>query len=220
MTGWPFEPVIADSAGGRLTLACIIAAWIYLALVLARKVLPLNGKLVAMVQRMSKTDEIKTYGGGAKQAQKLEEQLPFRLTGLRFDEEETHDFVAVNKADTLMAMRFMNMSEERAGDLVRLSTLLIAKTLDNKDGVPVQWAVEVLPKPKNAGDDWEPKFRGPDGKLHPLTTRDKFEDFAAGSSRRRWEALLVDEQFTVELEVLVEIAKDLIERSVALPTDG
>lgn len=168
--------------------------------------------------------EMRTYGGGAKQAQRLDEAFPFRLTGIRFDEEETHEFVATRKADTIMALRFMSISDDRVGELAQLAVLLIGKTLDNKDGVPVQWSPEALPRPDDWDDEtrgkWEPKFRGPDGELHPMDQAEKFTEFSAGSSRRRWEALLVDNQFQSELEVLVEITKDLVELSTGNPTAG
>jgi hypothetical protein len=53
-----------------------------------------------------------------------------------------------------------------------------------------------------------------------MTQRTKYEDFAAGSSRRRWEALLLDNDFTVDIEVLVELVKDMVELTAGTPTDG
>lgn len=203
-----------------LALAVIITGLLWCGYRLAPKLLATNGKLAKLMARISKTDEIKTYGGGAKQAQQLPEPYPFRLAGLRYDEEETHDFVAVRKTDTMMAMRFMSINDDNVSELAKLATLLIGKALDNTDGVPVQWTATALPKPKNAGESWEPKFRGPDGKLYPMNQAAKFEEFEAGSSRRRWEALLVDPQFTTELEVIVDITKDLVELSVGTPTVG
>jgi hypothetical protein len=166
------------------------------------------------------TDGVKRYGGGSVQAQRLDTPYEFELEGLRYDDPEVHSFTAVRKADTLLAGKFMNLSDDQAGRLLRLCTLLVGKTLDNKDGVPVQWAPDPLPKPKDAGDDWEPKFRGPDGKLHPMHQAEKYTAFAAGSSRRRWAALVEDEEFTAEMETLAEIVKDLISRSTGTPTDG
>jgi hypothetical protein len=166
----------------------------------------------------AKTAEIKSYGGG-QQVQRLDTPHPFRVVGLRWDEEDPHEFTAVRKADALMAVRFMSLGEDEVAELLRLCTMLIGKTLDNTDGVPVQWHPEQLPKPADAGDDWEPKFRGPDGELHPMGEAEKFTDYAVGSSRRRWTALLVDNEFTVEIEVLVDITKDLIALSTGNPTD-
>ncbi len=162
----------------------------------------------------------KRYGGGAKAAQRLDKPVPFELEVLRYDEEEVHEFTAVRKVDTLLAARFMNLDEDQAGVMLRLVTKLIGKTLDNSDGVPVQWSPTPLPKPKNAGARYEPKFRGPDGKLHPMDQAIKWTDYAAGSSRRRWEALVADEDVTAQLEALGGITKDLIAESTGLPTDG
>jgi hypothetical protein len=217
---WLLAPLLTETPAGRLGLAVILTAWLYCGYLYGRKLFTTNGKLRAMAQRLSKTDEIKTYGGGAKQAQRLDKPYPFRVEGLRFDDEESHDFIATRKADTMLAMRFMTLNDDQAAELLKLAGKLIAKTLDNTDGVPVQWEAAQLPKPANAGPDWEPKFRGPDGKLHPMNQRAKFEEFAKGSSRRRWEELLVDSEFTTQLETLVEVAKDLIEMTVEVPTDG
>jgi hypothetical protein len=163
---------------------------------------------------------VKRYGGGSKTAQRLDQPVEFELELLRFDDPEVHTFHAVRKADTLLAARFMSVADDDPGAVLRLVTKLISKMLDNSDGVPVQWSPDVLPKPKNAGPKYEPKFRGPDGKLHPVADAGKFLEFAAGSSRRRWEALVIDEDATVELEALAEIARDLISATTDRPTDG
>jgi hypothetical protein len=202
-----------------VALATVIGAVLYFGVNYAPQWLGSNGKLVAMAQRLSKTDEIKSYGGGM-QTQQLERPYDFEIVGTRYDEEERHQFHAVRKPDTLMAMRFMGIDDENAGELAPLATLLIGKALDNKDGVPVQWEPNPVPKPRNAGADWEPKFRAPDGKLYPMHQAAKYQEFAAGSSRRRWEALLVDNQFTLEIEVLITIVKDMIEVAVQTPTNG
>jgi hypothetical protein len=203
-----------------IAAAVILAGLLYCGLRYAPNLLGPNGKLALMTQRISKTDEIKTYGGNPLQDQQLANPFVFRLAGLRYDEVETHEFAVTRKADTVLALRFMGIDDDQVGELAPLVVRLIAKSLDNTDGVPVQWSPIALDKPKNAGEDWEPKFRGPDGKLHPMSQAGKFEEFAAGSSRRRWELLLLDSQFTVELETLVEITKDLIERTTGTPTAG
>lgn len=202
-----------------LVLSILVGTVLYLVVNYGPKLLVHNGRLRIMPR------ELKVYGANPKQAQRLEEPYPFRLAGLRYDEEETHDLVAVRKPDTMMAIRFMNMGDDQGAELGRLCVKLISKTLDNSDGVPAQWVATPLEKPKNAGPDWEPKFRAPgppagDGKLHPMTQRTKYEDFAAGSSRRRWEALLLDNDFTVDIEVLVELVKDMVELTAGTPTDG
>lgn len=162
----------------------------------------------------------KRYGGGAKAAQQLDSSFTFELEGLRFDEEEVHEFTATRKVDTMLAGRFMSLPESEHGRVLRIIILLIGKTLDNKDGTPVQWAPVAAPRPKNAGESYEPKFRGPDGKLHPMAEADKFTDFNAGSSRRRWDALVNDDDFTVDIETLGDLVRDLIEVSAGRPTDG
>lgn len=177
--------------------------------------------LTYLLRRKESTMAGKRYGGGAKAAQRLDQAHQWELEVLRFDEEEVHEFTTVRKVDTLLAAQFMNIGEDDAGRLLRVIGKLIGKTLDNADGVPVQWAAVALPKPKNAKAGYEPKFRGPDGKLYPMDQAVKFEEIGQGSSRRRWEALLVDEDATTALDSLAEITKDLIEVSTGgRPTVG
>lgn len=206
------------TGGQAFVLAVLGAALIYCGLNYGPKLLTRIG-----VKTMPR--EIKTYGANPEQAQQLTESYEFRIAGLRNDEAETHTLVAVRKPDTMMAIRFMNMGEDQGAELGRLCVKLIGKTLDNSDGVPAQWEPNALDKPRNAGPDWEPKFRAPsapigDGKLHPMSQAVKYEDFAKGSSRRRWEALLADNDFTVDIEVLVELVKDMVELTAGTPTDG
>lgn len=202
-----------DEIALAVVLAVVLLATLYH--------LPQPSRLgVWIMARVTKADEIRSYGSGAKQAQRLGEPFRFQLTGLRWDDEETHDFTAVRKADALLAARFMGFTDDQAGELLRLCGLLVGKTLDNSDGVPVQWTPEPLPKPRNAGVRYEPKFRGPDGELYPMSHAEKFTEFSAGSSRRRWQALLADNEFTCDMEVFVEIVKDLIEAGAGSPTSG
>lgn len=184
-----------------------IPAALVLAYLLFKTVTPERG-LSIMVKRYGNTRQ-----------QRLDDPFEFELAGLRDDEEEIHTFRVVQKADTLMATRFMNVSDDRVMELFPLIISLISKMLDNKDGVGANWAPLELPKPANAGPKYQPKFRGPDGKLHPMDQAAKFEDYNAGSSRRRWRALVVDNEFTVDVEALADIARDLIEQSTGRPTD-
>jgi hypothetical protein len=160
----------------------------------------------------------KRYGTGAQNDLRLKVPYEFEVAGLRYDDEEVHEFTAVRKVDTLLAARFID--GEDGAVIMRTVVQLIGKTLDNKDGVPIQWSPDQLPKPKDADDDWEPKFRAPDGNLYPMADAVKFTDFNAGSSRRRWAALVDDQEFTVAIETLAAIGRDLIGESAGRPTDG
>jgi hypothetical protein len=173
---------------------------------------------MVMLTRKGFTVTHKVYGKGSKNETKLPQPFTFELWGLRDDEEESHLFTAVRKPDTMLMVRVMmadnDLGPEAIGSLLRM----VGKTLDNTDGVKESWVFEEAPKPKNAGAGYEPKFRGPDGKLHPLDMRAKFEDYDAGSSRRRWNALVLDDDFQVEPETLAEIAVDVVEAATARPS--
>lgn len=162
----------------------------------------------------------KVYGKGSKEDRRLPEPVTFELWGIRDDEEESHLFKAIWKPDTMLMARMMMAGDDLSAEEIARMLRMIGKTLDNSDGVKESWQFEPLDKPKNAGKNWEPKFRGPDGKLYPVDgpDREKFEDYEAGSSRRRWGRLVRDDEFQVDAEVLAEIAKDLVEAGTGRPT--
>lgn len=162
----------------------------------------------------------KVYGKGSKEDTLLKEPMTFELWGLRDDEQESHLFTAVRKPDTMLMVRMMIAGDDMGAEEIQRMLRMIGKTLDNTDGVKEAWSATPMSKPKNAGKNWEPKFRGPDGKLYPMDApeREKWEDFAAGSSRRRWTRLVSDDEFQVAAETLGEIARDLVEAGSARPT--
>lgn len=165
----------------------------------------------------------KVYGKESAEDTRLPEEMTFELWGIRDDEKESHLFKAVHKPDTMLMVRvMMAMSSDNDNDPAVVASMLrmIGKTLDNTDGVKEKWRFAELDKPKNAGKNYEPKFRGPDGKLYPVDgpEREKFEDYEAGSSRRRWSTLVRDDEFTVSADTLMGIAKDLVEAATGRPT--
>jgi hypothetical protein len=162
----------------------------------------------------------KVYGKGSKEDRRLPEPMTFELWGVRDDEEDSHLFTAIWKPDTMLMARMMMAGDDLSADELAKLLRMVGKTLDNADGVKESWAFAELPKPKTAKANYEPKFRGPDGKLYSVAgpEREKFEDFAAGSSRRRWMTLVYDDEFQVDAEILAEVAKDLLEVATARPT--
>ena len=160
---------------------------------------------------------------GKPNSTRLAEPYPFELMASLDDDDEVHGFTAVRQVDKLLGARFTSFSDEEAHKSVDLLVKLIAKTLDDKDGTPATWAPVQLPPPPelrqiDADDAWVPKFRGPDGELYEIEHVDKFAAFEAGSSRRRFLALVGDQERTVQAEDLTAIVRDLIAVSTGRPT--
>ena len=136
---------------------------------------------------------------------------PFELEVYRGDTPEVHTFIARPKTDLgpLIQLNSMMNDPMRMG---AKALQVIARMMDDSDGTPADWAPVTAPKPRNAGESYEPKFRGPDGRLHPMDKQATFLDIEAGSSRRRWQHIILeDDGVSVDIEVLMEIMTDLIE---------
>jgi hypothetical protein len=173
-----------------------------------------------LIEFMTRSRPMSGKRYGKPQSTRFDEPYPFELMATLDDEDEVHAFVAVRQVDKLLGARFTSFSDEEAHKSVDLLVKLISKTLDDKDGTPATWAPVQLPlrSPGNAGDYEPPKFRGPDGDLYEMEHADKFAAFEAGSSRRRFLALVGDQERTVQAEDLTAIVKDLIAVSTGRPT--
>lgn len=162
---------------------------------------------------------------GTPGATRLPQAWPFELVVSRDDEDDVLAFTAVRQVDRLLAAQFTAYSEVEAHKSVDLLVKLISKTLDDKDGTPATWSPVQLPAPPELrqvelDDTHRPKFRGPDGELYEMEHAEKFSGFAAGSSRRRFLAVVGDQDRTVQAEDLSAIVKDLIAVSAGRPTDA
>jgi hypothetical protein len=145
---------------------------------------------------------------------------PFELVVWRDGQEEVHEFTARPQADAGATLMFTTSGEdgERKAQAV---FRMMSRMLRNDDGVPDQWVPEPMERPKNAGANWLPKFRGPDGKLYPMDKAAQFTDPTKGSSRRRWNWMMFeDDAVTVDIGVIGKILEDLIEEAAGRPTVG
>jgi hypothetical protein len=150
-------------------------------------------------------------------------RLPFNLEVFRNGSPEVHGFTAAPVMDLGSVLMFMRGHEDEMGQA--LLRLMLVNLVDD-DGVPADWSVQMTERPKNAGADWQPKFRAPgppagDGRLHSMADAARYTDPNAGSSRRRWSHLMFeDDGVIVSAEVILEIMKDLMAQAAGLPTDG
>lgn len=159
----------------------------------------------------------KNYGSG--KSTRLAEPFPFTLTVETDDDEQTvHHFTATHQiSKTALALA-------QGGEDVDLRQWMriLARTLDNSDGkVKAQWEGTPLPKPDDAGRDWEPVFRSPDGELLPLGELKRFDDQGLWTTRRRFLGLVFDpgNQIVGDVDTLRELTKDLVAATAGRPTD-
>lgn len=111
--------------------------------------------------------------------------------------------------------------------IVGTMTRMLAKQMDNKDGVvKSSWKFEQLAKPSDLDDDelaeWEPHYRGPDGTIYPVSdtaTMAKWEDQSSWTTKRRWLHLMTEnDDAIVDLNDLMEVAEYVIELATGRPT--
>lgn len=153
---------------------------------------------------------------------------PFEFTVLRDEVPETHGFQARITADVTGLAKVFEAMKGDGSDAIPQIMRMIARALDNKDGVPARWRLEPLADPvPDAWDSGETnssaqaRFKGPDGTIYPWEESKRFTAFEAGSSRRRWLALADDDEIAARAEDLVDLfawvsalaGKDLTQKS-------
>lgn len=149
--------------------------------------------------------------------------LPFNIMVYRNGVPEVHGFTARPVVDFGGALLAINGNDADAGQaLLRMMRINLA----DDDGVSDTWSPVMTTRPADAPDNWVPKFRAPaapwgDGRLY---TMDKISDYAdreKGSSRRRWNHLMFeDEGVVVSIQVVYDLLRDLTEAAAGVPTDG
>jgi len=143
---------------------------------------------------------------------------------------KVHHFTAAPDPSAGDFHRFALASQKGGGDLLIVLGDIMPRMIVNDDGIPAQWEYRELPakvvrqeipsgSPGEVAvlgtvDDGDPvpHFRGPDGQIYPEPDRKRFEEFAAGSSRRRlFNLMFVDENVKVHMQTVADIMKDLFE---------
>lgn len=157
-------------------------------------------------------------------------KIPFALRAVHEDPAtgekkiRTHEFMAAPDPSAGDFHRFALAAEQGGGSLLIVLGQILPRMIVNDDGVPMQWKYEELPsgvvRQEETGtelqvlgvidEDPKPNFRGPDGQIYPEPERHRFEDFEAGSSRRRLHNLMFeDDNVKVEMQTVAEIMRDL-----------
>ena len=143
--------------------------------------------------------------------------VTFELVVWRDNEEEVHQFTARPIADAGAMLEFSRSGDDgaRKADAV---FRMMSRMLVNDDGVKAQWSPTPLPL---KGSAKIVKFRAPDGSLQPMEKAAEWTDPAKGSSRRRWDYLMFeDNDVTVDIGVISEIITDMASEAAEVPTNG
>lgn len=139
-------------------------------------------------------------------------RIPFRFSYLRDETVETQQFNLLAKPMDIGAVNLIVRKadgDDESGHLTALLNL-VTKYMDDKDGTGARWQPVELPA-KKGEDPPVKRFRGPDGKLHDWTKAESFLAAERGSSRRRWCALVDDEDASVDQDALVKLLEFLVE---------
>lgn len=146
-------------------------------------------------------------------------RVPIEFRYLRDEEIETQRFQVIAKTMDIGAanrvMQLVATAEHDAsaeGQVLLSMVSMISKFMDDKDGTPTNWRPVELPRKKNDAADAPLRFRGPDGRIHPMDKAAAFLDIKAGSSRKRWLHLMDrDEEATVDIDALAKLLEFLME---------
>lgn len=172
----------------------------------------------------STEDKIKRFGGRERpQAQE------FELETFTEDGTNTHRFRLIPIIPAGHVTAIMDALDHEAEKTFGLIAKLMARVLDNRDGVSAAWEGVEFADPAEGDDSYDPDdirmfFTGPDNEVYAADDgyRAEFEAFDAGSSRRRWLSLMDPDNQTdaVHLGDMVDIAKWVVGLAVDRPTEA
>lgn len=147
------------------------------------------------------------------------DRVPFEFAYLRDETLETQRFRLIVKPMDMSAANMILRKADGGDDSKIIPSLLnlIAKYMDDKDGTGARWQPVELPAKKGEEPPVK-RFRGPDGKLHEWAKADTFLQPEKGSSRRRWIALMDDDDTSVDENSLVKLLEFVMEIAGKGPT--
>jgi hypothetical protein len=168
--------------------------------------------------------DIKRFGG--KERPKAHE---FELTTFLDDGgTNTHKFSLIPIIPAGKVTALMDALDDAPERMFGMVSRLLARVLDDTDGITASWSYEPYADPREGDDDYDPDderlfWADPDGEVHSVDepgARDLFEDITNGSSRRRWVALMDpdNEDEAVQLGDMMDLAKWVVGLAVDRPT--
>lgn len=198
------------------------------------------GLLTVKIIEWKKNQMRKTYG--PDQVRQIPE-VPFDLNVEHEDPDtgertlRTHHFVGKPDPSSGDYARFSLATQGEGAEVVTVLMEILPRMIDNSDGVSASWeyrpvrsegerrhdgalgaAADALGALEERPGD---RFYGPDGQLYQASERKRFEDFEAGSSRRRlYHLMFVDPNARVQMQTVTEIMKDLFAEAAGRPTSA
>lgn len=168
---------------------------------------------------MDDITEVKRFGGKERPKAHQFELITFVDDGGT----NTHAFRMVPIIPAGQVTAIMDALDDEPEKMFGLIARLMARVLDNTDGVSANWKYEEVEfESADYDEETEPGlyFVGPDNESHPLEDSDQFAAFDAGSSRRRWLALMDpdNEAEGVQLADMMDLAKWVVGLAVDRPT--
>jgi hypothetical protein len=135
--------------------------------------------------------------------------VTFSITFDRDGEPEEHSFTARPKFGYKQMIDSAKGRKAGGVETLLLFERMIRPALLNDDGTPAKWQ----PRPKGGEfEDWN-------GETRPTSELADLLEFEAGSSRRRWMALMDDDdELQVELDQITDAYEKLIEVAAERPT--
>lgn len=119
-----------------------------------------------------------------------------------------HHFTAHPKITYGDMVGLKTHQKDTQGGVLPYLDRIIRRSLDDTDGVPLKWEPDIA-----AGE-----FTTPDGNQAPLADLPKYQDFDAGSSRRRWAELIESDDAVVDFEQVMGVFEYLAEAVADRPT--
>jgi hypothetical protein len=167
--------------------------------------------------------EVKRFG--AKERPKAHE---FELITFTDDGgTNTHRFRMVPLIPAGQVTAIMDALDDEPEKMFGLIARLMARVLDNTDGVPANWVYDEFEDPAPDDDGYDPDlselyFVGPDNETYPAIDADRYTAFGAGSSRRRWTALMdpANDDEGVQLGDMMDLAKWVVGLATDRPTQA
>lgn len=157
----------------------------------------------------------------------VETQVPATRGHRPHVERHIERFTAYFDLDGGAVLGLMNSRSEM--EQANATAVLLGTSLDDLDGVPVEWRLPVEPEYDEAGNvlradatdehpDGAPLYLSWDGELSTLDELRQLDDLVDGSSRRRFSVIMASPRHRVRIEALNEIGRWLIAEVAGRPT--
>lgn len=175
---------------------------------------------------MEDTPQVKRFGGNERPKARDFELVTFTDDG----GSNTHKFSLVPLIPAGQVTAIMDALDEEPERMFGLIANLLARVLNNTDGVSAAWEYKEFADPAEGDEGYDPDnetlfFMGPDHEVYSVHALDRLSEFEArenGSSRRRWVALMdpANQNEAVHLADMMDLAKWVVGLATDRPTSA